>query len=73
MNMRCEPCLRGSQHRHVSYSCGNPARKLLEDVWADVGCPLLERDVHGFRLFVIFVDEMSRYDKEERCRPLGKR
>lgn len=61
LNLRCEPCLRGAQHRQVSYARGNPARRLLEHVWADVKGPLLDKDVHGFRYFVIFVDEKSRY------------
>lgn len=61
LSMKCEPCLRGSQHRQISYFRGNPASKLLEHVWADVKGPLLQKDVHGFRYFVVFVDEKSRY------------
>ena len=61
LHMRCEPCLRGSQHRQISYKRGNPAQKLLEHVWADVKGPLLEKDVYGFKYFVIFVDEKSRF------------
>ena len=61
INMKCEPCLRGSQHRHVSYFRGNPASRLLEHIWADVKGPLLDKDIHGFRYFIIFVDEKSRY------------
>ena len=61
LHMRCEPCLRGSQHRQISYKRGNPAQKLLEHVWADVKGPLLEKDVYGFKYFVIFIDEKSRF------------
>ena len=61
LNMKCEPCLKGSQHQHVSYQRGNPASRLLEHVWADIKRPLLDKDVHGFRYFVIFVDEKSRF------------
>ena len=61
LNMKCEPCLRGSQHQHISYHRGNPATKLLEHVWADIKGPLLAKDVHGFPFFVIFVDEKSRF------------
>ena len=61
LNMRCEPCLRGSQHRQVSYTRGKPATRLLEHVWADVKGPLLNRDILGFRFFVVFVDEKSRF------------
>ena len=61
LNMNCEPCLRGSQHRQISYSRGSPATTLLQHIWVDVKGPLLARDVHGFKYFVIFVDEKSRY------------
>ena len=61
VNVQCEPCLRGAQHRHISYLRGNPATTLLEHIWADVKGPLLENDVHVFRYFVLFIDEKSRY------------
>ena len=61
LNMKCEPCLRGFQHQHISYHRGNLATRLLEHVWADIKGPLLANDVHSFRYFVIFVDEKSRF------------
>lgn len=61
LHMNCDPCLRGSQHRQVSYKQGNPGTQLLEHVWADVKGPLLEKDIHGFHYFVVFLDEKSRF------------
>ena len=63
ISMKCDSCLRGSQHKQISYSRGDSTSTLLEHVWSDLKGPLLDNDVYGFRFFVIFVDEKSRYTK----------
>ena len=64
VSMNCEACLRGSQHKNISHARGHPAKKKLEHVWADVKGPLLDRDIYGFRYFVVFLDEFTRYTFE---------
>ena len=64
VSMNCEACLRGSQHKNISHARGPPAKKRLEHVWADVKGPLLDRDIYGFRYFVVFLDEFTRYTFE---------
>lgn len=64
LSMNCESCLRGSQHRNISHSRGHPASRKLEHIWADIKGPLLDKDIYGFRYFVVFVDEFSRYTVE---------
>ena len=59
--MKCDACLRGAQHKQLSYSRGDRAIKILEHIWADLKGPLLDKDVYGFRFFIVFVDEHSRY------------
>lgn len=63
LNSQCEPYLRGAQHRQVSYLRGNPATALLQHVWVEVKGLLLDKDVLGFRYFVLFIDEKSRYTR----------
>lgn len=62
--MNCEVCLYGSQHWNILHARGPPATKRLEHVWADVTGPLLDRDIYGFRYFVVFLDEFMRYTVE---------
>ena len=64
VSMNCEACLRGSQHKNISHARGPPATKRLEHVWADVKGPLLDRDIYGFRYFVVLLDEFTRYTVE---------
>ena len=64
LSMNCESCLRGSQHKLISHARGNTATCKLEHVWADIKGPLLDKDIYGFRYFVIFVDEYTRYSVE---------
>ena len=61
LSMRCESCLRGAQHRNVSYQRGNRATKRLEHVWADLKGPLLDKDIYGFRYFCTFICEYTRW------------
>ena len=64
LSMNCESCLRGSQHRNISRSRSCSASSKLEHVWADIKGPLLDKDILGYRYFVVFVDEFSRYTVE---------
>ena len=57
LSMRCESCLRGAQHRNVSYQRGQGATKRLDHVWADLKGPLLDKDIYGFRYFCTFICE----------------
>lgn len=61
VSMSCDSCLRGAQHKQVSYSRSRLASKRLEHVWADIKGPLLNRDVYGFRFFCIFICEFTRW------------
>lgn len=61
LSMRCESCLRGAQHRNISYHCGNKATRRLEHVWADLKGPLLDKDIYGFRYFCTFICEFTRW------------
>ena len=62
VSMRCESCLRGAQHKQISYQRRTfPLIKKLEHVWCDVKGPLLDRDVYGFHFFCVFVDEATRW------------
>ena len=61
ISMKCDSCLRGSQHKQISYTRSDRAIKILEHIWADLKGPLLDKDVYGFRFFIVFVDEHSRY------------
>ena len=62
VSMRCESCLRGAQHKQISYQRRTfPFIKKLEHVWCDVKGPLLDRDVYGFHFFCVFVDEATRW------------
>lgn len=64
VSMNCDSCLRGAQHKHISHARGPPADKLLEHIWSDLKGPLpVDADVYGFRFFIIFIDEKSRYTK----------
>ena len=64
LSMKCDPCLRGSQHKNISYQRGPGATKRLEHVWADVKGPLLDKDVYGFRYFCTFICEFTRWTVE---------
>ena len=61
VSMRCESCLRGSQHKNISYHRSPGATKRLQHVWADVKGPLLEKDLYGFRYFCTFICEFTRW------------
>lgn len=61
ISMNCEPCLRGAQHKTISRMRGPGASKILQHVWTDVKGPLLDKDIYGFRFFVTFIDEFTRY------------
>ena len=62
VSMKCDSCLRGAQHKQLSYSrsAHTHAIGLLEHIWADLKGPLLDVDIYGFRFFIIFVDEVTR-------------
>ena len=61
ITMKCESCLRGAQHKNISYHRGPGASKRLENVWADVKEPLLDKDVYGFRFFCTFICKYARW------------
>ena len=61
ISMRCESCLRGGQHKNISYHRSPGATKRLHHVWADVKGPLLEKDLYGFRYFCTFICEFTRW------------
>ena len=61
VSMKCDSCLRGAQHKQISYSRRKRANKVLEHIWADLKGPLLDKDVYGFRYFIVFVDEHTCY------------
>ena len=67
ISIQCDACLKGAQHKHISYirSGTNRSKELsvLEHVWADLKGPLLDKDVFGYRYFAIFVNEKTRYMK----------
>lgn len=64
LSMNYESCLCGSQYRTISHVRGKLATCNLDHVWADIKGTLLEKDIYGFRYFVIFVDEFTRYSVE---------
>lgn len=64
LNMKCDSCLRGSQHKSISrFRSANTTRR-LQHVWTDIKGPLLAKDIHGFRYMVVFVDEFTRWTEE---------
>ena len=58
---KCLACLQGAQHRTISRM---PIRRLtvkLERIHTDICGPLLDKDIYGFRYFITFTDEATRY------------
>ena len=64
ITIKCESCLRGAQHKNISYQRGLDARKKLEHVWTDIKGPLLDKDVYGFKFFCTFICEYTRWTAE---------
>ena len=58
---RCFACLKSSQSRQVSRIERLPQDRLLGCVHIDLKGPCLDKDVYGFRYFIAFTDEKSRY------------
>ncbi|KAL5521963.1 hypothetical protein ACEPAF_1819 [Sanghuangporus sanghuang] len=58
----CEPCIAGKQHRsNVSKLASHRASGLLQLVHSDVHGPLPIQSRHGFKYWIIFIDDYSRY------------
>ena len=49
------------QHKQISYIRSDKPIRILEHVWADLKGPLLEKDVYGFKFFIAFIEEKTRY------------
>jgi len=64
LTMKCESCLRGAQHKNISYQRGLGARKKLEHVWTDIKSPLLDKDIYGFKFFFTFICEHTHWTAE---------
>ena len=62
MNQRCRACLQASQHKHISRIPRIPVTKLLEIVHIDIKGPCDSADVRGFRYWVNFTCEKSRFN-----------
>ena len=57
----CESCLEGKMTKRPFYSKGNRASSLLELVHTDVCGPMNIKAREGYRYFVTFIDDYSRY------------
>ena len=60
LNEDCNPCLKGAQHVTISRISLRRAKELLEVIWTDVKGPL-SKSLIGFRYFVTFTNNKSRY------------
>ena len=63
INQRCSTCLKGSQHRHVSRMVRPPQDKKLGCIHSDLKGPCLDKDIYGFKYFVTFTDEKTRFTR----------
>ena len=63
INQKCTACLKGSQHRNISRMMREPQDKKLGCVHVDLKGPCLDKDVYGFRYFVAFTDEKTRFTR----------
>lgn len=61
LSMSCESCLRGAQHKNISYNRSAMASRKLEHVWSHIKGSLLHRDVYGFHFFCVFICEFTRW------------
>jgi hypothetical protein len=57
----CEPCLAGKQHRSVNKIATMRYTKPLALIHSDVHGPLPTQTVEGYRYWVSFIDDASRY------------
>ena len=63
INQRCSACLKGSQHRHVSRMVRPPQDKKLGCIHSDLKGPCIDKDIYGFKYFVTFTDEKTRFTR----------
>ena len=57
----CEPCLAGKQHRNPFPSSSTRASKPLDLVHTDLHGPLPVRTHSGYRYWVLFIDDKTRF------------
>ncbi|KAL5520691.1 hypothetical protein ACEPAF_2693 [Sanghuangporus sanghuang] len=58
----CEPCIAGKQHRfNISKLVSHRASGLLQLVHSDVHGPLPVQSRYGFKYWITFIDDYSRY------------
>ena len=63
VNQRCTTCLKGTQHRNISHFTRPPQEKLLACIHMDLKEPCLDKDIYGFKYFIAFTDEKSRFTR----------
>src|SRR5258706_15127339 len=61
ITQNCAGCRQGAQHIQVSHMPLRKTQRRLEVVWTDVKGPLLGKAIYGFRYFVTFTDDFTRY------------
>ena len=57
----CESCIQGKMTKAPFIGVGHRATDLLELIHSDVYGPMYHTAMGGFRYFVIFIDDLSRY------------
>ena len=63
VSMRCDGCLKSSQHQQVSRIVREPRTHKLGCVHIDIKGPSLGKDIYGYRYFMPCIDEKTRYCK----------
>jgi len=58
----CRGCIQGKSHRSSFPSSEHRTTRPLELVHSDVAGPFSEKTFQGFRYFVTFIDDCTRYD-----------
>ena len=61
VNEECKGCLQGSQHVQISHMPLRTSSNRLDIVWTDVKGPSLDKAIYGFRYYVTFTDDMTRF------------
>ena len=57
----CLACLQRAQHRTISRIPITRSTMKLERIHTDICGPLLDKDIYGFKYFITFTDEVTRY------------
>lgn len=63
ITQRCSACLKGAQHKQISRIERLPQDRILGCVHIDLKGPCLDKDIYGFRYFIAFTDEKSRFTR----------